>query len=155
MVIITTNWLSHDYVDELFVMFVITIHDPRGGFAMLRVACVEGQRALGAPFIAVRAPRGPSVCTLLRLGQSKQQGLCLDSSRHDGKEAWRKSITKNPNNSVPLCKFLLNSGLRPFQRQRFLKVQSLGGTEEQLCLKINVLAGKVHSGKKPSFWVAK
>lgn len=102
-----------------------------------------------------KSASGSPVCTLLRLGQSKQQGLCLDSSGHDGKQAWRKSIAKNPNNSVPLCKFLLNSGLRPFQRQRFLKVQSLGGTEEQLCLKINVLAGKVHSGKKPSFWVAK
>lgn len=71
------------------------------------------------------------------------------------KEAWRKSIAKNPNNSVLLCTFWLNSGLGPFQRQRFLKARSSGGTEEQLCLKINVLAGKVHSGKKPSFWVAK
>lgn len=122
---------------------------------MLRVACVEGQRAIGAPFITVRAPRGPSVCALLRLVESKKQGLCLDSRGHDGKEAWRKSAAKNPNNSVPLCKFLLNSGLGPFQRQRFLKARSSGGTEEQLCLKIDVLAGKVHSGKRPSFWVAK
>lgn len=122
---------------------------------MLRVACVEGQRALGAPFIAVRAPRGPSVCTLLRLGESKKQGLCLDSSGHDRKEVWRKNTAKNPSNSITLCKFLLNSGLGPFQRQHFLKARSSGGNEEQFCLKINVLAGKAHSGKRPSFWVAK
>lgn len=42
------------------------------GFAMLQAAYIEGQKALGAPFIAVIAPQGPLSLRFAEVGRVKK-----------------------------------------------------------------------------------
>lgn len=51
--------LSNPHVDKLFVVVLLTSMTQYCGFSTLRAAYVEGQKALGAPFIVVILPQGP------------------------------------------------------------------------------------------------
>lgn len=128
-------------------MFLLTSVTRRSGFAMLRAAYTEGQKARGAPFIAVITPQGPFSLRFAEAGRVKktrsfpwQQGEIM------GRKHGERAKQKNPNNFIPLHKFLLNLGLEPFQMQRFFKACSSGGIWKAIKSKNRRV------GKKSPFW---